>query len=394
MVQYIFTPWRNREELLRVRKQFFPQRIDDNGFCISASSPLNTNSNGRNDRVDNRRAAVGRAQMWVNRGHCPHLVEATAQIMSARLADEACAGGSDRDTLLVSLGYSAAFSRFVTGLLDSHQEAQKKMSMYSVAKSVGLPASFVELRHQVTHEQLPSLTKLRAAADKALDWIWERYWKEIPAPSARAATRLSTSAPAKERDDAAEKALLAVKEIIGNEDAWEARWTWLAEHSERIGDRRLMDVVNQLSRKDTMQAEKLELLAKEVMDRMFASKRKREAGDDEDGEGGAGESKGKSVLKDFRSMRKEMEMFREMMMEGSAAAAAQSSSGPTPDFVDEEGMPPDEDEERQDPPQDTVTKVEERAPKRSRELIIPPEGDEIGWWEFQGPWNPTPIGAV
>lgn len=67
----------------------------------------------------------------------------------------------------------------MTGLLDSNQDKQRKMSMYAVAKSVGLPATFVELRHQATHEQLPSLTRLRAAAQSALDWIWEYYWRHL-----------------------------------------------------------------------------------------------------------------------------------------------------------------------------------------------------------------------
>lgn len=51
--------------------------------------------------------------------------------------------------------------------------------MYSIAKTIGLPATFVELRHQATHEQLPSLAKLRVAARKALAWIWEYYWKDL-----------------------------------------------------------------------------------------------------------------------------------------------------------------------------------------------------------------------
>ena len=63
--------------------------------------------------------------------------------------------------------------------MDSHQDKARKMSMYAVAKSVGLPATFVELRHQATHEQLPSLTRLRDAAAKALDWIYEYYWKHL-----------------------------------------------------------------------------------------------------------------------------------------------------------------------------------------------------------------------
>lgn len=51
--------------------------------------------------------------------------------------------------------------------------------MYSIAKTIGLPATFVELRHQATHEELPSLPKLRNATDKALLWIWEYYWAQL-----------------------------------------------------------------------------------------------------------------------------------------------------------------------------------------------------------------------
>lgn len=69
--------------------------------------------------------------------------------------------------------------RFVTGLVDGHQEKQRKQSMYTIAKTIGLPATFVELRHQSTHEQLPSLAKLRTAARKALLWIWDYYWKQL-----------------------------------------------------------------------------------------------------------------------------------------------------------------------------------------------------------------------
>ena len=69
--------------------------------------------------------------------------------------------------------------RFVTGLLDSHQTAKRKISMYALARTLGLPASYVELRHQATHEELPSLQKLRSAARRALAWIWERYWADL-----------------------------------------------------------------------------------------------------------------------------------------------------------------------------------------------------------------------
>lgn len=51
--------------------------------------------------------------------------------------------------------------------------------MYSIAKTIGLPATYVELRHQATHEELPSLPKLRIAARKALKWIWDFYWADL-----------------------------------------------------------------------------------------------------------------------------------------------------------------------------------------------------------------------
>ena len=67
----------------------------------------------------------------------------------------------------------------MTGLLDGQQDKLRKQSMYSLAKTINLPATFVELRHQSTHEQLPSLAKLRNAAGKALLWIYEYYWQHL-----------------------------------------------------------------------------------------------------------------------------------------------------------------------------------------------------------------------
>ncbi|KAK3501609.1 Las1-like protein [Neurospora crassa] len=258
MVQYIFTPWRDRRELLAVRRQFYPhqygsqaasqpQQLSQGGGGARAGAGAGakrgraaqntqrttrkrartddttisseTEKEANNDRQnrhggDERRLAVARVSMWMQRGNCPHMVESTALLMAAILSDEeqtGIAGGSGTASFYGTLGtgmvkremdvvdgfsgsgigvmsssyavraaYSAAFSRFVTGLLDSHQDKQRKMSMYGVAKSVGLPATFVELRHQATHEQLPSLTRLRTAAKKGLEWIWDYYWKHLP----------------------------------------------------------------------------------------------------------------------------------------------------------------------------------------------------------------------
>ncbi|KAB5563200.1 Las1-like protein [Coniochaeta sp. 2T2.1] len=180
MVQYIFTPWRDQQELLTVRRQLYPTYHD-----TTASSTRTTA-----EALQHKQEAVARVSMWMQRGNCPHLVESTALLEAAILSDaqatsEPSLAGSS-SSYAVRAAYSAAFSRFVTGLMDSHQDKARKMSMYAVAKSVGLPATFVELRHQATHEQLPSLTRLRAAAEKALEWIWEYYWRHLDEAEAQA----------------------------------------------------------------------------------------------------------------------------------------------------------------------------------------------------------------
>lgn len=74
--------------------------------------------------------------------------------------------------------------------------------MWSIAKLIGLPATFVELRHQCTHEQLPPLLKLRSAAKKSLDWIWDYYWCHLPDNEAQGS---SSSSP----QDACREVLLS-----------------------------------------------------------------------------------------------------------------------------------------------------------------------------------------
>lgn len=56
--------------------------------------------------------------------------------------------------------------------------------MFQRAVDLGLPASFVELRHEATHRELPSLVVLRGAAQRSLEWLWDYYWAKIDLPTA------------------------------------------------------------------------------------------------------------------------------------------------------------------------------------------------------------------
>lgn len=74
------------------------------------------------------------------------------------------------------LMYAMAIIRFVNGLVDREQKGKFAKSINSLARSMGLPSWFVDLRHASTHERLPSLTVLRAGAVQAVGWLHDNYW--------------------------------------------------------------------------------------------------------------------------------------------------------------------------------------------------------------------------
>ena len=104
-------------------------------------------------------------------------MESTWHLTDATLADNIPVNGLS--PLAVRACYVTAFCRFVTGLVDTEQIAKYKLSMYDKAKELALPASFVELRHEAIHGELPSLVVLRQAVQKSLLWLWDAYWKHI-----------------------------------------------------------------------------------------------------------------------------------------------------------------------------------------------------------------------
>ena len=55
--------------------------------------------------------------------------------------------------------------------------ARGESSMYAHAVAIGMPERFVDLRHQATHDEMPSLEVLTQMAKKGLEWLWERWWK-------------------------------------------------------------------------------------------------------------------------------------------------------------------------------------------------------------------------
>lgn len=135
MVQYVFTPWRNRRELLAVRGQFYPEHSHPRPISSTyryhggSGSTASEAGNGEEGEREKQKA-VARVSMWMHRGGCPHLVESTALLTAAMLSDDGVVApgvegqgrrdgangtGSARASkgYAVRAAYSAAFSRLV-----------------------------------------------------------------------------------------------------------------------------------------------------------------------------------------------------------------------------------------------------------------------------------------
>lgn len=56
--------------------------------------------------------------------------------------------------------------------------------MYDVAADLHMPEHWVELRHEITHGEMPSLRTLEACTNEAIGWLWENHWVGV-APQRR-----------------------------------------------------------------------------------------------------------------------------------------------------------------------------------------------------------------
>lgn len=118
--------------------------------------------------------ALTQLNVWRGRGQLPHAVEATGQLVELMANTNQSDGCSATQLTLMA---SMAILRFVNGLVDPAQTRGHAQSVSSLAEQMKLPRMFVDIRHDATHNQLPSLPLLLLAANQALSWLETNYWK-------------------------------------------------------------------------------------------------------------------------------------------------------------------------------------------------------------------------
>ncbi|CAL4960842.1 unnamed protein product [Urochloa decumbens] len=125
-------------------------------------------------------AALRRIAAWRSRGSHLIPVDVTAAFVEIRLRDPFFRSGLPSDDAMESeemlaMLYSMAIMRLVNCFVENpHKKTGRSIS--ELAEAVGIPRVLVDIRHESSHRNLPSLRLLRLASIKAFDWLKCIYW--------------------------------------------------------------------------------------------------------------------------------------------------------------------------------------------------------------------------
>jgi len=176
-----YVPWASWDEWLHTYRCLYPHSGEDG-------------SEGASRRASKRRIvqALDTIDAWRLRGRVPMAVEATGTLKRLELLDDAEEEGEkdtdtdkgkdtnknkNADVQSLRLQYSLAIVRFVNGVADAGQKGRVAASVASLAHQAGLSRLLVDIRHESTHNELPTLRVLRLGARQALEWLRHRYWE-------------------------------------------------------------------------------------------------------------------------------------------------------------------------------------------------------------------------
>ncbi|KAL1532300.1 hypothetical protein AAHA92_32327 [Salvia divinorum] len=149
-------PWMSWDEWKFVRGSLFSSSLDSVAF------------------------ALRRISTWRSRGCIPVAVDVTASIVEIQQKDpffrnELDETASQSEELLAML-YCMAIVRLVNGVVEKTRE-KNKISIGEAADAIGIPRMLIDIRHEGSHRDLPSLQLVRLASTKALDWLISYYWE-------------------------------------------------------------------------------------------------------------------------------------------------------------------------------------------------------------------------
>ncbi|XP_031096651.1 protein LAS1 isoform X2 [Ipomoea triloba] len=138
------------------------------GDSLFSSSPLSVDS------------ALRRISTWRNRGCIPVAVDVTASIIEIQQKDPYFRDDVPKRVQLsegmLAMLYSMAITRLVNGVIEKNRK-KNELSIAEAAYAIGIPRMLIDVRHEGSHRDLPSLQLVRLASTKALRWLQSYYWE-------------------------------------------------------------------------------------------------------------------------------------------------------------------------------------------------------------------------
>ncbi|GJZ77777.1 LAS1-like family protein [Tanacetum coccineum] len=125
-------------------------------------------------------AALRRVSAWRSRGCLPILIEVTASIVEIQQKDSHFREGLSESDLLaddmLTMMYCMTIMRLVNGIVEKTRK-KNEISIGEAADVIGIPRMLIDIRHECSHRDLPSLRLVQLASTKALDWLKAYYWE-------------------------------------------------------------------------------------------------------------------------------------------------------------------------------------------------------------------------
>ena len=154
-----YVPWATWEEWMYVRQLLYSNSVEDIMEGVDIVNAWKLRASG-----------------------VPVAIESTALFSKLIIKMERCleeeeeTGYSmDYDELLYSA--SLAMIRMVNGIIDVEQKGVYSKSVNVIAEEIGLPRAFVDLRHNCTHNDLPSFDVMLLSLKNAKLWLADFYWQ-------------------------------------------------------------------------------------------------------------------------------------------------------------------------------------------------------------------------
>ncbi|XP_073314444.1 uncharacterized protein [Primulina huaijiensis] len=125
-------------------------------------------------------SALQRIRTWRSRSCIPVAVEVTASIIETQQQDPSLRDdlneSAQQSEEALSMQYCMAIMRLVNGIVEKTR-IKNEISIGEAANAIGIPRMLIDIRHEGSHRDLPSLRLLRCASEKAKDWLISYYWE-------------------------------------------------------------------------------------------------------------------------------------------------------------------------------------------------------------------------